>query len=239
MRVPRLHVDQLLAAGTTLQADRELSHYVLGVLRLRSGADCTVFNSRDGEFAARLEAGGRQQLFIHLGEMLPCPGNPALPVHLGLGLSRGERMDYAVQKSTELGVSEITPLFTERCEVKLDGERAEHRRLHWHRIAVSASEQCGRSQVPVVHAPMPLQAWLIAHPAGIVLDGEASLSPRDLTGEQVQQVLIGPEGGLSDSELSLAVHHGYVRLRLGPRTLRAETAPVAVLSVLQLLFGDF
>lgn len=238
MRNIRLHVEQLLGAGTTVTADRELAHYALTVLRLRSGASCTVFNSRDGEFAATLESSGRHQLALHLGQSLPCAANPRLLIHLGLGVSRGERMDYAIQKCTELGVTAVTPLLTERCEVRLSTERLENRRQHWQKIAINSCEQCGRTLVPEIHLPVSLDQWLAAQRGGIVLDPMGNVSIGELAAEDTARVLIGPEGGWSDEETARALAAGYRRLRLGPRILRTETAPVAVLSILQGRFGD-
>lgn len=155
-------------------------------------------------------------------------------------MSRGERMDWAIQKATELGVAQITPLFTERCEVRLNDERAQKRLEHWQQIAISACEQCGRSKVPVIHAPQLLKDWqasvqadlkLVLHPVAQSLTQHAT--PHTLA------FLIGPEGGLTEGEVAQAAEYGFQPARLGPRVLRTETAPVVALSVAQQLWGDF
>jgi 16S rRNA (uracil1498-N3)-methyltransferase len=163
-----------------------------------------------------------------------------LQIHLGQGLSRGERMDWAIQKATELGVTEITPIFSDRCEVRLKDERADKRLLHWRQVAISACEQCGRSRVPVIHPPVLLAVWLkqteaelklVLHPVAEPLVSHAK--PATLA------FLIGPEGGLSDAEVEQAKDNGFHAARLGPRVLRTETAPVVALAVAQQLWGDF
>ena len=163
-----------------------------------------------------------------------------LAIHLGQGLSRGERMDWAIQKATELGVSEITPIMSERCEVRLKDERAEKRLSHWRQVAISACEQCGRSRVPVIHPPVLLSDWiktteadlkLVLHPVSEPLASHAK--PGRLA------FLIGPEGGLTDNEIEQAQASGFQPARLGPRVLRTETAPVVALAVAQQLWGDF
>ncbi|MEX2130550.1 MAG: 16S rRNA (uracil(1498)-N(3))-methyltransferase [Pseudohongiellaceae bacterium] len=239
MRIARLHVDQALQADTVVAVAGEPAHYLVNVLRLKPGMHCTVFNSGDGEFAATVESTGRQELKLALGESIVCSANPTLKIHLGMGLSRGERMDYAIQKSTELGVSEITPIFSARCEVKLSGDRLGNRLQHWRKIAINACEQCGRTLVPVINSPMPLADWLVSNPAGIVLDPEGDTAIDMLEIKNAVSVLTGPEGGLTDSELQLAVTHGYRKLKIGPRVLRTETAPLVVLSLLQFCYGDF
>jgi len=239
MRITRLHVDQSLSAGSAVTVTGELAHYLANVLRLKPGMHCTVFNSGDGEFAATIAASGKQELKLALGESIACNANPTLKIHLGMGLSRGERMDFAIQKSTELGVSVITPIFSERCEVKLSGDRVGNRVQHWQKIAINACEQCGRTQVPLINPPQALDRWLNANPAGIVLDPEGDTAMAALEIKDSVSVLTGPEGGLTDSELQLAVRHGFRKLKTGPRVLRTETAPLVVLSLLQFCFGDF
>jgi 16S rRNA (uracil1498-N3)-methyltransferase len=229
---------QKLVTGTTVTLDRDSAHYLGRVLRLQPGDAITLFNSEDGEFAAQLIELGKQQALVRIMEPVAVQANPALTIHLGLGLSRGERMDYAVQKSTELGVGTITPLITEHCEVRLSRERQQNRQAHWQRVAISACEQCGRSQVPTVNLPRTLQQWLVDHPGGILLDSRADSRLADLQLEDSINVVTGPEGGFSEQELDDARQRGYQLIRLGPRILRTETAPVAALSLLQYLFGD-
>jgi len=177
---------------------------------------------------------------VQLNEQFAGQIESPLRIHLGQGLSRGERMDWAIQKATELGVSEITPIVSERCEVRLKDERAEKRQAHWQQIAISACEQCGRSVVPVIHAPMALADWIKKTEADLklVLHPVAEpLTSHDKPGTLA--FLIGPEGGLNDAEVDQAQDAGFHAARLGPRVLRTETAPVVALSVAQQLWGDF
>ena len=238
MRHSRLHQTQKLVTGTTVTLDRDSTHYLGRVLRLKPGDPVNLFNSEDGEFAAQLVELSKQQSLVRILKPVEVQANPQLSIHLGLGLSRGERMDYAVQKSTELGVGSITPLITEHCEVRLSRERQENRQAHWQRVAISACEQCGRSQVPTVNLPQTLQQWLVNNPEGILLDSRADSHLADQQVGNSVNLLIGPEGGFSEQELDEARQQAYRVIKLGPRILRTETAPVAALSLLQYLFGD-
>nr|MBF0684356.1 16S rRNA (uracil(1498)-N(3))-methyltransferase [Pseudomonas sp.] len=190
-------------------------------------------------FLAGLLEVSKKTVRVQLHESVSGMQESRLRVHLGQGLSRGERMDWAIQKATELGVAEITPIMSERCEVRLKDERADKRLAHWRQIAISACEQCGRSVLPVIHPPQPLTEWLatdaelklVLHPVAEPL--ASHLAPTTLA------FLIGPEGGLSDGEVAQAQGAGFQAARLGPRVLRTETAPVVALSVAQQLWGDF
>jgi len=240
MRLSRIHTWQQLQAGTAVVLEDEVAHYIGKVLRMRPGEQVALFNGRDGEHLAELTQVDKRTVTVQLLEVRACHADPQLRIHLGLGLSRGERMDYAVQKATEAGVTTITPLLTERCEVKIKGERADNRLQHLERIAISACEQSGRCAVPVLESPVTLQTWLARPRQGacFVLDhrGAAGLSasttPTDVT------LLIGPEGGLAESEVQTAVAAGFVSTRLGPRVLRTETAPVLAIALAQYLWGD-
>ena len=239
MRLSRFYTEHTLVADTDVVLDGDQAHYLGKVLRIKPGHQCLLFNSRDGEFLAEVTDVTKREVRLRLIEPRDMTPDSSLPVHLGLGLSRGERMDYAIQKATELGVTEITPLFTEFSEVKLSNERADKRAAHWQKVAISASEQCGRCSVPVINSPMPLAQWVEAVPAGqgFLLDHTGSAG---FSGEAPDAVclLVGPEGGTSDAEKALAVTAGFTTVRLGPRVLRTETAPVVALTALQLQWGD-
>lgn len=177
-----------------------------------------------------------------VGERLMVSTESPLSLHLLQAVSKGERMDLVIQKAVELGVREITPVLTERCVVRLKGSRAEKRHRHWREIIINACEQCGRNRLPLLHHITPVEK-VLDEPSGglkLVLDPSAAssigalASPRD--GEV--HLLIGPEGGLSDWELDQATLHGFTAVRLGPRILRTETAALASLSALQVLWGD-
>ena len=239
MRVSRFYLDAPLGAGEQL-LDGDLAHYIGRVLRLGPGAPVQIFNGSGQEWPGEVLEVGKRQVRLQLHE--PVAGQPESPlrVHLGQAMSRGERMDWAIQKSTELGVSEITPIVSSRCEVRLRDERADKRLAHWQQIAISACEQCGRSVVPTIHPPVTLDTWL----AGLQADLKLVLHPiaEPLTGHvrpASLAVLIGPEGGLSEEEIQAAQRSGFQAARLGPRVLRTETAPVVALSVAQQLWGDF
>lgn len=265
MRRSRIHVDQLLPGGSlpggslpgdslkggslTLRGDA--AHYLGTVLRARVGQPVAVFNGRDGEFHGEIAAVRKREVDIVLEPGPVVAPETLLTVHIGLGLSRGERMDYAVQKATELGVTDITPLFTEFSEVKLDAARAQKRTDHWQKIAVSASEQCGRCHVPTIHTPAALSEWVasVRDTTAFLLDhngapGFSAAAGRDSSDTESERpdaiaLLIGPEGGISENESALALAANFKAVRLGPRILRTETAPVVALTALQLLWGDF
>ena len=242
MRIPRIYTSTSLADAALIELDTDSSHYISKVLRLREGGQLSVFNPDDGEYAAQVSTISRQSVQLQLGTAIACQSDPRLRILLGLGMSRGERMDYAIQKATELGVSGITPLFTDRCEVKLGEDRADKRLAHWSGVARSASEQSGRCTIPIIERPIKIADWLSqSHcDASFVLDHRGhngfpalSLAPQSVT------LLIGPEGGLSDLEIDLATRSGFQQVRIGPRVLRTETAPVVALSLVQSLWGDF
>src|SRR5690606_20956260 len=178
---------------------------------------------------------------VQLTDSVSCSADPQLPIHLALGISRGERMDYAIQKATEAGVSSITPLFTERCEVKIKGDRVDNRLSHWERVAISACEQSGRCQVPSISAPVDLAVWLQQERSGaaFVLDHRGSAGFPQQSAPVAVTLLIGPEGGLAESEINAALASGFQAVRLGPRVLRTATAPVVAIAVLQQVWGDY
>ncbi|EXF46811.1 16S ribosomal RNA methyltransferase RsmE [Pseudomonas sp. BAY1663] len=238
MRLSRFFIDAPLALGQH-PLPEAAAHYISRVLRLAAGCAVQLFDGSGSEFRGVLTDVGKKLVVVELQEQLPGQPESPLRIHLGQGLSRGERMDWAIQKATELGVAQITPIVSERCEVRLNDERADKRLAHWRQIAISACEQCGRSVLPVIHAPRTLDDWLsveaelklVLHPVAAPLASHAR--------PQTLAFLIGPEGGLSDAEVERAGAAGFHPARLGPRVLRTETAPVVALSVAQQLWGDF
>jgi 16S rRNA (uracil1498-N3)-methyltransferase len=239
MRLSRFFIDAPLSLGEHELPEAQ-AHYIGRVLRMAEGDAVQLFDGSGHEFRGALLEVGKKRVRVQLDETFAGQTESPLRIHLGQGLSRGERMDWAIQKATELGVTEITPIVSERCEVRLKDERAEKRQAHWQQIAVSACEQCGRSVVPVIHPPMPLAQWLkssdaelklVLHPVAEPLISHSK--PGSLA------FLIGPEGGLNDAEVDQAQDAGFHAARLGPRVLRTETAPVVALSVAQQLWGDF
>ena len=241
MRVSRLFLDGDLSPGRVIGLPPEAANYVGRVLRLRSGDPVTLFNGRGGEWEARVGEGSRGHFVVEVGEHRARESESPLAVTLGLGISRGERMDFGLQKAVELGVAEVVLLVTERCVVQLDAERALSRRAHWHRVMASACEQCGRNRLPRLGEVAGVADWLGAAGSGarLVLSPVAEAALSDLPRPQgTVTLLIGPEGGLAPAELALAAHWGFTPLRLGPRILRTETAVVAALAALQACWGD-
>lgn len=240
MRFARIFTAQRLQTGADVTLDPRARRHVSQVLRLRPGDRLVLFNGDGTDFDARLTRCDRRACQVRLGAVSREEPASALQVHLGLGLSRGERMDFAIQKAVELGVDAITPLLSERSVVQLDDTRREKRLAHWTGIVISACEQCGRSRLPPVHPPSSLAGWLEGRPGGLLLYHRAGRSLPDLPALRGPvNLLIGPEGGLSDIEREHALAGGFVAVRMGPRILRTETAPIAALAAIQVLWGDF
>ena len=240
MRTSRIFSDQAMQAGATLTLDGAGSRYVRQVLRLRHGQTVVLFDGSGRDFEAELLAGKHRDCALRILREVSVEPAPALRLHLGIGISRGERMDYAIQKSVELGVSDISPLFSSRSVVRLNADRRNKRVAHWQGVIRSACEQSGRSRLPRLNPPSELSDWLSGHPGGLMLYHKAAdtLATRPAPGSELN-LLIGPEGGLSDAERAHAVDRGYTAVRLGPRVLRTETAPIAAIAAIQVLWGDF
>lgn len=243
MRSTRVYTGQPLATGTEVTLDATASRHLATVLRLKPGDPVTLFNGEGGEYAAVLKLCSSKQVVASVSVFSDHQRESPLHIHLGIGLSRGDRMDWMIQKATEVGVTEITPLFTERTEVKLKADRSAKKLRHWQQISASACEQCYRTRLPVIHPPTTLDQWLttVSAEKKLVLHHRSQHSINQLRDQQVATaaLLIGPEGGLSDREIQLAEQSDFNPLTLGPRVLRTETAPVVAISLLQSLWGDF
>ena len=243
----RFYADVALVAGTLISLPEQTARHVQ-VLRLQPGERITLFNGRgegEGEFDATVERMGRSHVDVIVGAWIATAREAARPVHLVVGMPANDRMDWLVEKATELGAASIQPLMSERSVLRLKAERADKKVAHWRGIAIAACEQCGRNRVPLVHAVATLADWLrnAAKQAG---ENETStklllsLQPgtlaltQALDGAGVLTFLSGPEGGLSPAEEAAAIACGFRPVTLGPRVLRAETAPLACLSVLNL-----
>lgn len=237
MRIPRVFVDLPLAVGQQVPLPREARQHMERVLRLKPGHPVIAFNGQGGQFAAELLGGGRLSLLAFEDVERESP----LAVRLIQGISKGERMDVTLQKATELGATRISPVTTARSVVRLDEERAERRLGRWSGILQSACEQCGRNRLPRLDEPARLES-VLTEPKGqatrIVLAPEGSASLTELDRPAALEVLIGPEGGLSDEEIALAIQSGFTAVRMGPRILRTETAGLAILAAAQTLWGD-
>lgn len=242
MRLTRVFVDRPVSAGQQLLLEGSAANHLMRVLRLRSGDALTVFDGSGGEFAARVAQFRRETVVVSVQEHRALERESPLSLTLAQGISRGERMDWIVQKATELGVSRIVPVFTKRSVVRLDEKQAERKLQHWRAIAVAACEQCGRNRIPTLAAPVDFFEVIAPDPSGcdrLLLSPTGDLRIDDLEGVRAEiTVLIGPEGGLEDSEHEAAMAAGFKAVRLGPRVLRTETAAVAALTIIQRYFGD-
>lgn len=243
MRIPNIYTTSTLSPNSPCTLDENAAQHLGKVLRMKVGYRIQLFNG-DGKFyPAELTEVSKKHVVAQTETAIDSKAEPTLHTHIGQVISRGDRMDYAVQKACELGVSEITPLFSERCEVKLNDERQEKRQAHWQQVAIAAAEQCGRASVPTIHAPVGVQDW-IDSVAGtglsLVLHHRDTQNLKDISPAPDQvNLLIGPEGGLSEEEIKLAMDQGFKSTTLGPRVFRTETAPVAALSIIHWLWGDF
>lgn len=239
MRLSRFFVDQLLQLGS-YELPSHLAHYMTRVLRLSVEAPVQLFDGSGKEFLGKITQITKKTVEVSLIESIEGLADSPLYTHLGQGLSRGEKMDFVIQKATELGVSEITPLITERCEVKLSDERADKRLAHWQQVAISACEQSGRSTIPIINPPKVMSEWLVSVEADLKLMLHPTSQPMGSYEKPISlALLIGPEGGFSDTELALANTHDFNHVQLGLRVLRTETAPIVGLSIAQSLWGDF
>ncbi|HTT09180.1 MAG TPA: 16S rRNA (uracil(1498)-N(3))-methyltransferase [Gammaproteobacteria bacterium] len=243
MRVPRLYVDKPFTTGTSVTLDDVASHHLSRVLRARVGQEVCLFNGMGLECRGRLLDLGARRATVAVETCAEVTRESALPITLVQGISRGERMDFTLQKAVELGVGTIVPVIMERTVVRLDAAQAEKRRAHWRKIVIHACEQCGRNHLPELRPVRHMNEWL-ALPvagAGIVLRPEAaqSLAQMDIPAHGGLTVMIGPEGGMSETEVALAGARGYRPVRLGPRILRTETASLAALAAIQALWGDY
>lgn len=242
MRLTRVYVDAPLAAGTQITLLGNAASHVTRVLRLRIGQALTLFNGLGGEHLGSIDQAHGGEVTVSVGEHAAIERESPFPLTLAQGISRGERMDLVVQKTTELGVSRLVPLLTERSVVRLDAQQADRKFNHWRAVAIAACEQCGRNRLPAVALPTHFRDFLRQSASGstrLLLSPEASQRIEDVPRpERGATVLIGPEGGLSDEEQQDALAAGFIAVRLGPRILRTETAAIAALTLLQREFGD-
>lgn len=245
MRIPRCFIDQPLEVDTNIRLPAETSHYLHTVLRLDTGNSIVLFNGLGGEYNAVLTLEGRTRCARVLG-FDAREAESDIKIHLAPALAKGEKLDWVMQKATELGVAEITPIATARCEMRLASDRRERKLEHWRQIVIHACAQCGRNRIPNLHMPASLEAWLssLASVAGDTtrlmlspLSGAATLASLERP-EQRIIVVVGPEGGLTEAEEKILGATGFSAVTLGPRILRAETAACAAVAALQTLWGD-
>ena len=242
MRAIRVHVEQPLAAGAEISLPAGAGEHLTRVLRLAAGARVLLFNGDGHDYSATLLDTTRNGARARIeGAQAAAAAESALALTLVQSIARGEKMDWILQKATELGVARIVPVFTARTEVRLDGGRGDKRLAHWHGVICGACEQCGRARLPRLDAPQPLAHWLATaarEGSLLTLDPQSSTRVRDLPALSAAQLVIGPEGGLDAADLLLLHAAGAQGLTLGPRVLRTETAGMAALAMLQSHHGD-
>lgn len=243
MSSPRFFCDAKLGPGVLLQLPENAARHASRALRLKAGDHAILFNGDGQDYTVELLRVEREEVSAKVVSQSLAERESPLRVTLAQAISSGDRMDFTLQKSVELGVTAIQPLATERSVVKLSGERAERRHLHWQNVVIAACEQSGRALIPPVTLPLSLSDWLgKAPPSGlkVMLSPLAELTLRDLPSPTEELcLLIGCEGGFSPGERVTAESQGFVAVRLGARVLRTETAALAALAAMQNLWGDF
>jgi len=239
MRIPRVFVNAALQENSELSLEPGQSHYISRVLRLKPGASLILFNGDGYQYPASIISDNRKSLQIHLEQKNKKEPAPSIHIHLALGLSKGDRFDTAIQKATELGVSEITPLLTEFNAVKLPQERMQKKQAHWQSIIQSACEQSERCYLPQLNPITTLSEWTAfsSYPQKLILHPGSEQSFRDLKASAKLLMLIGPEGGLSDSEIDWARSNGFIAVKFGQHILRTETAAMAAITAAQTLWA--
>lgn len=243
MPAPRIPYEGRLAIGERVTLPTDTSHHLLRVLRLPRGAAVELFNGAAGDWPGRLEVRGKRSAAVVIEDFVPRVSEPSLALTLVQGLSRGQRMDYTIEKSVELGVGRIQPVVMARSQAVPEGPRQERKARHWAGVVASAAAQSGRTRVPELAPLCRFEEWLAAAPIDehphVMLDPGGSHGPADLDSPTRITLVAGPEGGFAPAEREAAVRAGCLPIRLGPRILRTETAAVAALAVLQSHYGDF
>jgi len=243
MRLIRVFVESTLSPGARIDAGGTAAAHIARVLRLVAGDPVTLFNGDGNDYPARIAALRSSRVDIEVLDRVPARSESPLRLSLVQGIARAERMDLIVQKATELGVAAIQPVVTVRSVVRLDASTTERKLAHWRGIVIAACEQCGRARLPAIGMPLPLSEWLAGPPPDSVRRLQLAVdSPESLAstaaGAGSIELLIGPEGGLDESERKSAASAGYRGCSIGPRVLRTETAALAALAVLQAAAGD-
>ncbi len=243
MRIPRIYLPQELSSNSAIELSGHSFQHTIKVLRMKQDAKLIVFDGKGHEYSAILQQINKKNALIEIENEIQHKTESNLKIHLGLGISKGERMDFAIQKAVELGVTEITPLFTEHCVVKLDEKRMLKRLQHWQGIIISACEQSGRNILPKLNPATSLIKWaedMEINDICLIFSPVAKKSLQDVKPENDSiNLLIGPEGGFSDSEIAeLEKKSSFHSVKFGPRILRTETAALSAITAIQVLWGD-
>ena len=238
--MPRFYIDAALRPGTSVLLPEDSAHHAVHVLRVHAGDEITLFNGRGGEYAARIASIQRLKVLVDVLAHRAIERESPLRVVLVQGVSAGERMDFTVRKGVELGVAEIQPVLAASSVARPKGERVAARQAHWQKIAIAACEQCGRNQIPTVHATLAAVDYrggagtkLLLSPASELRFSQALKDRSEFT------IAAGPEAGFNPKEEAAFLDAGFVPVRLGARILRTETAGLAALAALSALRGDF
>lgn len=241
MRTPRIYHPEPLAEGSQVALCDDAANHVGRVLRMSAGQQVQLFDGSNQVFDAEILQADKKSVRVSILNATLDDRESPLHIHLGQVMSRGEKMEFTIQKSIELGVSLITPLLSERCGVKLDAERLNKKLQQWQKIAIAACEQCGRNRVPEIRPVMSLEAWCAEQEDGLKLNlhprASQSINTLPLPVERIR-LLIGPEGGLSAEEIAMTAQYQFTDILLGPRVLRTETTALTAITALQVRFGD-
>ena len=239
MRSYRVYSSRPITIDEQCDLDDRASHHLARVLRVETGDRLSVFNGDGNNYQGAIVSATKHQVSVLIDSIEPANTESSLNTCLALAVSKGDRFEWAIKKATELGVTSIVPILSQRVDVRLSPERWQKKQEHWQQIVISACEQSGRAVVPEVQQPITLPQWLSDAEADckLVLDPEATTNALNDPPASIA-ILIGPEGGLAPSELKLASENGFAAIRLGPRVLRTETSPLVALSVLGARWGD-
>lgn len=241
MRIPRIYHPEHLDAPCEIDLSEDAANHVGRVLRMSEGHEIQLFDGSNQVFTAHIISASKKNVRVSVQAGVIDDRESPLHLHLGQVISRGEKMEFTIQKSIELGASIITPLISERCGVKLDAERMTKKLGQWQKIAIAACEQCGRNVIPEVRPTMLLEQWCAEEDESLKLNlhprANASINTLPLPVERVR-LLIGPEGGLSADEIAMTAGYQFTDILLGPRVLRTETTALTAITALQVRFGD-
>ncbi|WP_439243696.1 16S rRNA (uracil(1498)-N(3))-methyltransferase [Lonepinella sp. BR2474] len=242
MRIPRIYHPEPLENQTHCQLSEDAANHVGRVLRMQVGEKLALFDGSNYIYPAQITESSKKTVSVEILDRQLDDRESPLKIHLGQVISRGERMEFTIQKSVELGVNVITPLWSERCGVKLDAERMEKKIQQWQKIVIAACEQCGRNVVPEIRPMMKLQDWCAEQDGTLKLNLHPRAKYSIKTLPQIPaagvRLLIGSEGGLSPQEISQTEQQGFTDILLGKRVLRTETAALTAITALQVCFGD-